>query len=96
MLAPGPEDPELARVVAAWPSLPPHIRQIIATLITTMAPGIASDATDAADVRLNAGHHRDYMHLQRFGPPERIRRISPGNPNDRPPNALDTGVIDSA
>jgi hypothetical protein len=58
-LAPDPEDPDLARVVAAWPLLPPHIRQTIATLITTMAPGLAPDATDAADVRLNAGRHRD-------------------------------------
>jgi hypothetical protein len=47
VLAPGPEDPELARVALAWPALPPHVRQTILTLVAAAAPGLASDATAA-------------------------------------------------
>jgi hypothetical protein len=49
VLAPGPQDPDLDRVVAAWPTLPVHVRQTIATLITAAAPGIASAATNTAE-----------------------------------------------
>ncbi len=34
-------DAELARVITAWPHLPPHVRQTIATLIAAAAPGLA-------------------------------------------------------
>jgi hypothetical protein len=57
VLAPAPQDPELARVVAAWPALPAHVRQTIATLIAAAAPGFAPDATAAAEATV-AGRDR--------------------------------------
>ena len=52
VLAPGPQDPELARVVAAWPALPSHVRQAIATLIASAVPGMAQgEQSDAATNR---------------------------------------------
>ena len=33
VLAPDPEDPDLVRVVTAWPALPPHLRAAVLALV---------------------------------------------------------------
>jgi len=38
-------DPDLARVVAAWPALPPHLSAAVLALVATVAPGVAPEAT---------------------------------------------------
>jgi hypothetical protein len=35
VLAPGPADPDLARLVAAWPQLPPYIKAAVLALVGT-------------------------------------------------------------
>ena len=42
-------DAELARVVAAWPTLPPHVRTAIATLIGPAAAPAPASAAPASE-----------------------------------------------
>jgi hypothetical protein len=39
----------LARLITAWPHLPAHVHQTIATLVAAAAPGIAQAAMNTAE-----------------------------------------------